>query len=215
MLPSAFTQSATHAHFRKRQPYFVFQYQLLEGWLTWSLEMLEQEVWSGLEGLETRGGISYHSHQKCLVGSHSFGLGKINQTTHTPLLPPQMTVRQITTDQGGPFSPPVYLYCPTVFLFPAPLSGFIGEETETQKASVWEATCYLRVLGMEATAEASLSAVMKAGRFGQFRSQHSSTPFPQLRAGTAYMTLIFSFLFPLPSVPHLDLCFPLRERVTH
>lgn len=50
--------------------------------------MPEQEVWSGLEGLDTGGGISYHSHQKCLVGSHSLGLGKINQTAPPP---PQMT----------------------------------------------------------------------------------------------------------------------------
>lgn len=87
-LPSAFTQSATFVHFSARPPYFVFQYQLLERWLTWLLERLELEVWSGLEGLDIGGGISYHSHQKCLVGRHSLGLGKINQTPPPPPPPP-------------------------------------------------------------------------------------------------------------------------------
>lgn len=67
---------------------------------------------------------------------------------------------------------------------------------------MWEATCYLRVLGIEAAAEASLSAVMKAGRFGRFHSQHSTTPHPHLNAGTASVCLpLASSLVHLPTVP--------------
>lgn len=207
-LPSDFTQSATFVHFSTRPPYFVFQYQLLERQLTWLLERLKLEVWLGLEGLDTGGGISYHSHQKCLVGSHSLGLGKINQTA-----PPLSNdwVRQITADHGGPLSPfptRLSLLLPSLSL---PLSGwFYWRGNRKQKASVWEATCYLRVLGIEASAEASLSALMKAGQFGRFRSQHSSTPHPHHIAGTpsALIWLPSPASFILLLHPHLDLLFP-------
>lgn len=72
----------------------------------------------------------------------------------------------------------------------------------TQKGSVWEATCYLRVLGIETAAEASLSTVMKAGRFGRFHSQHSMSPHPHLSASTACVCLLLASSFiHLPTVP--------------
>lgn len=62
---------------------------------------------------------------------------------------------------------------PLVSLFLLLAARFYWGGNTKQKVSVWEVTCYLRVLGIVASAEASLSALMKAGQFGRFRSQHS------------------------------------------
>lgn len=123
-LPSAFTQSVTFVHFSTRPPYFVCQYlHLLMGCLTCLLERMELEVWSRLQRQDTGGGISYHGHQKCLVGSHSLGLGKINQTAPDNRRP-----------RGSPlpFPHPSITLAPRLSRFLS-VAGFIGEETENRK----------------------------------------------------------------------------------
>lgn len=77
---------------------------------------------------------------------------------------------------------------------------------------MWEATCYLRVLGIETAAEASLSTVMKARRFGRFHSQHSTSPHPHRSASTACVCLLLASSFiHLPTVPPWPLLPSLRE----
>lgn len=120
------------------------------------------------------------------------GLGE--NKPNCPSASPNDWLRQITADQGGPLSPFPTRLSLLLHRLSLPLPGwFYWRGNRTQKASVWEATCYLRVLGIEASAEASLSALMKAGRFGRFRSQHSSTPHPHLRAGTASISICLPF----------------------
>lgn len=164
--------------------------------VTWNAES-GGPVWA--REVRTRGW-DILSHQKCLVGGHSFGLGKINQTTPPPT---SLNDTDNSRPRGSPLSfphPSITIALPSLFfLLP---DWFYWRGNRTQKGSVWEATCYLRVLGIEAAAEASLSAVMKAGRFGRFHSQHSTTPHPHLNAGTASVCLpLASSLVHLPTVP--------------
>lgn len=117
--------------------------------------------------------LSQPSEMPCRQPFIGLGENKPNSPASPPPHPNDW-VRQITADQGGPLSPfptRLSLLLPRLSLL---LPGwFYWRGNRKQKASVWEATCYLRVLGIEASAEASLSALMKAGRFGRFRSQHS------------------------------------------
>lgn len=143
------------------------------------------------------------------------GLGE--NKPNCPSASPNDWVRQITADQGGPLSPfptrlSLLLY--RLALPPAPWLVY-WRGNRTQKASVWEATCYLRVLGIEASAEASLSTLMKAGRFGRFRSQHSSTPHPQLIAGTSSLCLPFAPSFSPLQLLHTMTWFSFRGRGIH
>lgn len=67
---------------------------------------------------------------------------------------------------------------------------FYWKGNRKQKALLWEATCYLRVLGIEALAEASLSTLMKGGQFGCFFffPQHSQNPHPHFYTASSWLS---------------------------